>query len=107
MKVLKIRDSYLFDGNPNKSHWCLVYEPKGKKPYIRELTHLYEPSAKNFAKVKSGLLTACKVKGFDTPSGACGVSYGHKGRAYTSKGLNSNVVAYKSGKGWWKPLRRK
>lgn len=31
MFLAKIKDSFMFDGNPNKSHWYLVYTRKNIK----------------------------------------------------------------------------
>lgn len=43
MFLAKIKDSFMFGGSPNKSHWYLVYTRRNKVLYLKQTTHLYKP----------------------------------------------------------------
>lgn len=69
MFLAKIKDSFMFGGNPNKSHWYLVYTRNNKVLYLKQTTHLYKPDIKRMEQVKYGVLRKAKLTSFDVPSG--------------------------------------
>ena len=68
MFLAKIKDSFMFGGSPNKSHWYLVYTRKNKVLYLKETTHLYLPDSKRMNQVKNGYLRKAYITSFDTPT---------------------------------------
>lgn len=69
MFLAKIKDSFMFGGNPNKSHWYLVYTRRNNVLYLKQTTHLYKPDVKRMEQVKYGVLRKAKLTSFDVPSG--------------------------------------
>ena len=69
MFLAKIKDSFMFGGNPNKSHWYLVYTRKNKVLYLKQTTHLYKPDPKRMEQVRYGLIKKAKISSFEVPSG--------------------------------------
>ena len=67
MFLAKIKDSFMFGGNPNKSHWYLVYTRNNKVLYLKQTTHLYKPDIKRMEQVKYGVLRKAKLTSFDVP----------------------------------------
>ena len=70
MILIKLKDSDMFGGYPDKSHWYLARKVRNKDEYrLNELTHLYKADKKRINQVKTGLLRKIKISGFETPSG--------------------------------------
>ena len=111
MKLLKIKDSYMFKNpkgdNPYGSHWYLVYTPKGKTPYVKELTHLYKPDRNKMDDVHNGLLTKVRVTGFDVPSGMSSIKKDdYFGNPLTLEGIKNNTVECKVGNIRYRVIKR-
>ena len=71
MRLVKIKNSYLFKGNnPNGVHtYAAYYDKKSKSTRAVGLTHLYVKDQKRFQQVTKGNIMVTKFKEFDVPSG--------------------------------------
>ncbi len=89
MILIKLKDSDMFGGGPNKSHLYLARKVRNKDEYrLNQLTHLYIKDPKRFSQVKRGLLKKVKVSGIDIPSGMK--------VEIMDKDFNGNKITYKS-----------
>ena len=71
MRLVKIKNRYLFKGNnPNGIHtYATYYDRKNKRYNAIQLTHLYVKDANRFKQVSKGNIMVTKFKEFDVPSG--------------------------------------
>lgn len=67
-RILKIKDSVMFGGSPNKSHWYLKYRNRNKV-YYKQITHLYYKDNKRFSQLEQGTLVKNRISSFETPQG--------------------------------------
>lgn len=90
MKLVKIRNSYLFKSdNPLGTHtYAVYYDRKNKRNNAIVLTHLYLKDPKRFNQVKKGNIMISKFKEFDTPSGVQ--------NSYYSKSISGDVIDLKN-----------
>lgn len=95
MFLAKIRDSFMFNGSHNKSHWYLVYKRKNKVTFLKRVTHMYIADKNRFKQRNKGILQMKKVTSFDAPQGIfCQkIKSNYKGEPLTLENIKKNSVA--------------
>lgn len=92
MYLAKIKDSFMFGGKEDNSHWWLIGKDKFKRIYALETTHLYKPDSKRMNQVQYGILRKVKFSCFETPSGVNKkkIFKSHDGKFLTNNTICSN-----------------
>ncbi len=88
--IKKIKDSAMFGGSSFKSHWYIENINKNGEKQYRQMTHLYNPDAKRFSQLKSGVIDKHYVSTFETPQGV------YKNTIINNDVKKSDVVAKRS-----------
>lgn len=105
IKLLKIKDSYVFDSKRTKgSHWYFVGNNKKDGMYLRGVTHLYIPDKKRFNQVNQGILVKARVKSFATPQGVKTniITSDSNGNKFNEFDIKKNTVESKGNSIWRK-----